>query len=77
MSWKGDKGVATMTSKNFNRAANCAQLKNLSIHKYGFFPPFVVNNSFGKLTESIIEKMRIFRSISAFQILKMDKPEGK
>ena len=42
MSWAGDKGVAMMVRKNFVKAANYASLKETSIVKYGFFPPFVV-----------------------------------
>lgn len=77
MSWKGDKGVAMMTSKNFLRAAQYSGLKNVSIHKYGFFPSFVVNNPIGRFTETSLEKMKIFKGISAFQIIKLDKPELK
>lgn len=74
MSWAGDKGVAMMRTKLFQRAADYAKLENLTIHKYGFFPPFVVNTKLGKWTESALEKMKIFEGVSAFQIVKLTKP---
>lgn len=77
MSWKGDKGVAQMTSKKIYRAAQYSGLKNVLIHKYGFFPPFVVNNPISRFIETSLEKMKIFKGVSAFQIIKLDKPELK
>lgn len=77
MSWKGDKGVAKMTSNNFHRAATYAGLENVSIQKYGFFPPFIVNTPVGRFTEKVLEKIKLFNGVSAFQIIKMDKPEIK
>ncbi|WP_422358874.1 class I SAM-dependent methyltransferase [Reichenbachiella sp.] len=74
MSWKGDKGVFDMKRKNFKKAAEYAKLNDLEIYKYGFFPPFVVNTSIGKLLEKLIEKLRIFKFFSAFQIIKVKKP---
>lgn len=74
MSWAGDKGVARMTAKNFLRSADYAGLKNISVEKYGFFPPFVVNNKIGRSAESVLEKVKIFKGVSAFQIVKMNKP---
>ncbi len=74
MSWKGDKGVAMMTRNNFHRAARYAQLRNVSIRKYGFFPPFMVNNKVGRFAETVLEKLKLFKAISAFQIVRMDKP---
>jgi len=77
MSWQGDKGVAKMTSRNFHRAAKHAGLENVSIHKYGFFPPFIVNNPLGRFTETALEKIGLLKAVSAFQIIMMDKPEVK
>ena len=74
MSWEGDKGVAKMTTRHFKRAAGHSRLNKVSIHKYGFFPPFVVNTQIGRAFEALIEKLRIFRFFSAFQVVKMDKP---
>ena len=73
MSWAGDKGVAQMTHTKFKRAIDYAGLKNLHLDKYGFFPPFAVNNKFGQKTEQIIEKARIFNSISAFLSISVTK----
>ncbi len=77
MSWAGDKGVAKMIRSNFVKASKYAELNNVSIKKYGFFPPFVVNNKIGRFIESFLEKMKIFGDVSAFQIVKMHKPDVK
>ncbi|GAA3522570.1 hypothetical protein GCM10022393_41450 [Aquimarina addita] len=74
MSWAGDKGVAMMHYKKFKDASAYAGLANLTIDKYGFFPPFVVNRKIGRYVESSLEKMRVFKGVSAFQIVKMTKP---
>ncbi len=74
MSWAGDKGVAMMRKKRFERAANYAGLQNLSLHKFGFFPPFVVNKRAGRFSEKVFEKMRVFKGLSAFQVVRMQKP---
>ena len=75
MSWAGDKGVAMMTSKKFKGAAAYAKLEKPTLHKYGFFPPFVVNNPAGRWAEAMLEKIKFLEGISAFQIVKMRKPE--
>ncbi|MBT8253337.1 MAG: class I SAM-dependent methyltransferase [Flavobacteriaceae bacterium] len=74
MTWKGDKGVALMNKKNFTRAANYAGLLTPEIKKYGFFPPFAVNNKIGRTVENGLEKLEIFRPLSAFLFVKMTKP---
>jgi ubiquinone/menaquinone biosynthesis C-methylase UbiE len=74
MSWAGDKGVINMKEKNFVKACEFAKLEKLETYKYGFFPPFLVNNKFGNKTEKLIEKLGLFKSFSAFQIIKMTKP---
>ncbi|MCB0736719.1 MAG: methyltransferase domain-containing protein [Bacteroidetes bacterium] len=74
MSWKGDKGVFDMKRKKFEEAAQFASLHGLEIHKYGFFPPFVVNTKAGRMLEKVVEGMRIFKFFSAFQIIKLKKP---
>ncbi len=74
MSWEGDKGVAQMRKSNFKKAANYANLTGLTIKKFGFFPPFVVNTKLGRKLESLIEWFRVFKPFSAFQIVQLDKP---
>lgn len=73
MSWKGDKGVAQMTRKNFEKAAKYADLEVTGIHKYGFFPPFMVNTSWGPGVERFLERRRIFKPILPFQLVRLKK----
>lgn len=73
MSWRGDKGVAQMRRKNFKKAEHWAKLKNLKIDRYGFFPPFVVNNRWGRMLERILEKIKILNPFSAFLLVTLEK----
>lgn len=74
MSWKGDKGVAQMVRRNFESAAQFAQLGNVSIEKYGFFPPFATNKKIGNYCEKGLEKIDLFNPLSAFLAVKIEKP---
>lgn len=75
MSWKGDKGVAMMRRSRFEKAASYAGLSNLRLEKYGFFPPFAVNNTLGKKSEQLLEKMKLFYGVSAFQTVIITNPD--
>ncbi len=74
MTWKGDKGILNMVKGKFQKAATHAQLNTPQITKYGFFPPFVVNKNPGRVTENFLEKLKIFKGVSAFQVVSFTKP---
>jgi SAM-dependent methyltransferase len=73
MNWAGDKGVADMRFSKFEEAANYAGLSNLTIEKYGAFPPFIANTKWGEKTEKHLEKINILNPVLPFQVLKMQK----
>ncbi len=73
MSWKGDKGVAMMTKKNFKKAAAYADLKLIDTFNYGFFPPFIVNTAWGEKLDSITEKLSLINPILPFQLIRLKK----
>ncbi|OJJ13892.1 methyltransferase type 11 [marine bacterium AO1-C] len=74
MTWKGDKGVINMTYKRFRRAADFAGLTQVKLSKYGFFPPFVSNKKVGQRTEKLLEDIKVFQGVSAFQVVSVTKP---
>ena len=75
MSWSGDRGVYRMTRGKFEKAAGYAGLELGTINKYGFFPPFIVNMKAGRLLEKGLEESKILNAFSAFQLIKLTKPE--
>ena len=68
MTWKGDKGVAKMRKSLIFKAMNNAGLKNLSIYRFGFFPPFLVNTSWGTKIERFLEKLPFLDPFLPFQL---------
>lgn len=73
MSWKGDKGVAQMRPKLFERAAKYANLKMEKTTRYGFFPPFIANKPSGLKLDRFLEKQKILNPILPFQLVRLTK----
>lgn len=70
MSWSGDRGILTMRESNVFQAMNAAGLANPAAERFGFFPPFVVNRSFGPRLEDAFERVRLWRSVLPFQLFR-------
>jgi len=49
-------------------AMRSAGLGDVSVHRYGFFPPLVVNRTSGRRLERALERVRPLRNVSAFQL---------
>ncbi|MEQ9467038.1 MAG: class I SAM-dependent methyltransferase [Ekhidna sp.] len=75
MTWAGDKGVAMMRKSKFHSAAKYVGLEHLRIRHYGYFPPFLYNTKPGRKIDHFLDKLRVFRPVSAFQIVQLSKPE--
>lgn len=56
MSFEGDGGVARMRRGPFRRAWREAGLRDMSLDRYGLFPPFLANRSWGRRAESLLER---------------------
>lgn len=76
MSWKGDKGVFDMKPAKFRKAAEYANLSMGASYTYGFFPPFMVNTSWGPGVERFLEKPRVFKKYLPFQLVKLTKEQA-
>ena len=68
MTWEGDKGVAQMRRGPMFAAMARAGLKDVAIERFGFFPPFLANRSWGGRLERFIERIPPLRPILPFQI---------
>jgi len=68
MTWKGDKGVAKMRKSLIFNAMKSAGLANLSVHRFGFFPPFLANQPWGGKLERILEKLPLLGPFLPFQL---------
>jgi 2-polyprenyl-3-methyl-5-hydroxy-6-metoxy-1,4-benzoquinol methylase len=70
MSWSGDRGILNMRESKVFDAMNAAGLANPAAERFGFFPPFVVNRSFGPRLEDAFERVRLWRSVLPFQLFR-------
>jgi hypothetical protein len=74
MSWKGDKGILDMRPRNVFQAMETAGLQNLALDRFGFFPPFVTNRSWGAPLETRFEAVRLWRRFLPFQLFRGEVP---
>jgi hypothetical protein len=74
MSWKGDRGILNMRQPNVFRAMGSAGLENVSLHRFGFFPPFVTNRRWGPRLERGFESLRVWNRFLPFQLFRGDVP---
>lgn len=68
MTWKGDGGVARMRSGLVLPALQRAGFVDTRSTAFGFFPPFVTNHPWGAALETLMERVRLFAPLHAFQI---------
>jgi SAM-dependent methyltransferase len=68
MSFRGERQLTSMRASVILPAMRYAGLGDVSVHRYGFFPPPVVNRKPGRTLERALERVRPLRSVSAFQL---------
>lgn len=74
MSWSGDKGIRRMRPETVFRAMRDAGLENVSLRRFGFFPPFVTNRPWGPRLETVFEGVRMWHRFLPFQLFRGDVP---
>lgn len=77
MSWSGDKGILNMRPRTTSRAMRDAGLENISLQRFGFFPPFIANRRWGGRAEAKLEQMKIFEPFLPFQLFRGDVPPAR
>jgi hypothetical protein len=74
MSWKGDKGILNIRPRNVFQAMEEAGLENVALERFGFFPPFITNRSWGARAETLFESVRLWSRLLPFQLFRGDVP---
>jgi SAM-dependent methyltransferase len=73
MTWAGDGGVARMRPGVVFPAMQRAGLTSLQLLRFGFFPPFLANRSWGARLERVLETVPIWRPVLPFQIFRGER----
>jgi SAM-dependent methyltransferase len=73
MTWQGDKGILKMRPHTVFAAMEAAGLSSRSITRFGLFPPFITNRSWGSGLERALERVPVWRSLLAFQLFRGDR----
>ena len=73
ITWEGDRGIVDMRRGRVFPAMKSAGLQNLTIHRFGFFPPFIANRSWGSRLERIIVKVA-WNKVLPFQLFAGERP---
>ncbi|MCH8286635.1 class I SAM-dependent methyltransferase [candidate division KSB1 bacterium] len=68
MTWEGDGGITKMRKKVIFNAMKEAGLSNLDVGRFGFFPPFLANTSWGARLEGFLEKLPFLLPFLPFQL---------
>lgn len=74
MTWQGDKGVARMRKGVILPAMRDAGLTDLHVRRFGFFPPFLSNRSWGRSVEGVLERFPPWRPVLPFQLFAGRRP---
>jgi 2-polyprenyl-3-methyl-5-hydroxy-6-metoxy-1,4-benzoquinol methylase len=73
MTWKGDGGIINMRKKVIFDSMRKAGLRDIKISRFGFFPPFITNRSWGSKLERTLERIPIWQPFLPFQLVKGQK----
>ncbi len=73
MTWRGERGLVRMRPHVIARAAELAGLKRVTWTRFGFFPPFLANRTWGSKLERVIERVPLWRAFLPFQIFKGER----
>ncbi len=68
MSWHEEKGFMKLKKKFLEEQFKKAGYKDLKIHKFGFFPPFIMNRKWGIILDNTLEKSPI-KTFLPFQLI--------
>lgn len=69
MSWSAEKGILNLTREKINAGLENAGFQDVTIARYGILPPPLRNRFFGQALDDVFDGMRIFRPVSAFQLI--------
>lgn len=70
MTWEGDGGVRHMRRSRLLPALERAGFSELTLARFGFFPPIVANHDAGSRVERILERVPVWRGLLPFQLVR-------
>lgn len=73
MRWRVEKGIFNLTKNKLFGYAQAAGYSECESKKFGMLPPLLMNRSLGPALEKIIDKITLFRPVSAFQMFRAIK----
>jgi SAM-dependent methyltransferase len=73
MTWQGDGGLTRMRPPVVLGAMARAGLANLSVERFGFFPPFLSNRRWGRRLEAILESVSLLNPVLPFQLFRGER----
>lgn len=73
MSWAEEKGFLKMRERYLKKEFEKVGFSDFKIEKFGFFPPFIVNTTFGLKLDNWLEKFSPFREFLPFLLIKAKK----
>jgi SAM-dependent methyltransferase len=73
ITWQGDGGVARMRPAVVLGAMARAGLVNLTVERFGFFPPVLANRRWGRRVEAILEGVPPLRPVLPFQLFRGER----
>jgi SAM-dependent methyltransferase len=74
MKWEAEKGMMNLTPGKIKRTLTESGLKDLTLERYGFLPPFLRNTSWGGAVERVAEAIPPMRPTLPFQVITCRKP---
>lgn len=74
MTWGGDGGIVRMRPGVVLPAMAAAGLRQVTVRRFGFFPPFLANHPAGRRAESLLEAFPLWRPLLPFQIFSGQRP---
>lgn len=71
--WRRERGLLRMRPNTIFHSMEIAGLHSPATTRFGFFPPFLSNRTWGRGLESILERVLIWRPILPFQLFKAQR----
>jgi len=79
MSWAAEKGILNLTRSKVTAALTSAGFRDVKIDQFGILPPALRNGFAGAAIEEAFDGLRVFKPVSAFQLIsaRLDAEEGE
>ncbi len=71
MTWRGEKGILAMTTRQLTYSAHRAGFEKVSIHAFGAMPPAIANRRWGQRMERTIERLPGWEKVGAFRLIRL------